>query len=105
MFRMLAATIPADPDYPARTRRLDLLTRVVDGRLYDGLRYAFGDEKSEAGNTFRSASGARRCAATWRGSWFRTRFRCCSAMGIFQQFSVSTDGPGRRSRRWSRTAD
>ncbi len=49
MFRTLAATIPADPDYPARTRRLDLLTRVLDGRLYDGLRYAFGDEKSEAG--------------------------------------------------------
>jgi hypothetical protein len=49
MFRTIAATIPTDPDYPPRTRRLDLLSRVLDGRLYDGLRYAFGDEKSEAG--------------------------------------------------------
>ena len=49
MFRTIAATIPVDPDYPPRTRRLDLLMRVLDGRFYDGLRYAFGEEKSGAG--------------------------------------------------------
>lgn len=49
MFRTISAAIPADSDYPPRTRRLDLLTRVLEGRLYDGLRYAFGDEKSESG--------------------------------------------------------
>ena len=49
MFRTLSATIPIDSDYSCRTRRLDLLTRVLEGRLYDGLRYAFGDEKSESG--------------------------------------------------------
>ncbi len=46
MFRAIAATIPADPDYPARTRRLDLLTRVLNGTLYDGLRHSFGEEKT-----------------------------------------------------------
>ncbi len=49
MFRSIAASIPADSDYPARTRRLDLLTRVLDGRFYDGLPYSFGEEKTQAG--------------------------------------------------------
>ena len=45
MFDTICALIPSDPDYPERTRRLDLMTRVLDGRLYDVLPYEFHDER------------------------------------------------------------
>ncbi len=49
MFDTICALIPRDAGYPARTRRLDLLTRVLDGRLYDVLPYEFHDERTPGG--------------------------------------------------------
>jgi hypothetical protein len=49
MFATLCGFIPADPDYPARTRRLDILGRVLDGTLYDVLPYDFHEERNAAG--------------------------------------------------------
>lgn len=49
MFATLCGLIPADPDYPARTRRLDILGRVLDGTLYDALPYDFHEERNAAG--------------------------------------------------------
>ncbi len=49
MFDTLASLIPMDPDYPARTRKLDILRRVLDGTLYDVLPYEFYDERSPGG--------------------------------------------------------
>ena len=49
MFDTICALIPSDPDYPERTRRLDLMTRVLDGRLYDVLPYEFHDERGGGG--------------------------------------------------------
>ena len=49
MFDTIASLIPTDPGYPARTRRLDLLTRVLEGRLYDALPYEFHEERSAGG--------------------------------------------------------
>lgn len=49
MFDTICALIPADPDYPARTARLDVLNRVLEGRLYDALPYAFHDERGADG--------------------------------------------------------
>ena len=50
MFDTICDLIPADPDYPARTRQLDILTRVLDGRLYDVLPYKFHEERSAGGD-------------------------------------------------------
>ena len=50
MFDTIAALIPHDADFPARTRRLDLLTRVLDGRLYDALPYEFHEERTADGS-------------------------------------------------------
>jgi hypothetical protein len=49
MFETIAALIPHDRDYPDRTRRLDLLQRVLDGSLYDALPYEFHEERSAGG--------------------------------------------------------
>lgn len=49
MFKTLQATFQKDEDYPQRTFRLGILTRVLDGTIYDGLQHAFHDEKNEAG--------------------------------------------------------
>jgi hypothetical protein len=49
MFDTICAQIPADPDYPSRTRRLDLMTRVLDGTLYDVLPYEFHEERDAGG--------------------------------------------------------
>jgi len=46
MFRTIAATIPTDNDYPQRMHRLDVLTRVLNGTIYDNLQYSFGEEKN-----------------------------------------------------------
>jgi hypothetical protein len=49
MFDTISGMIPRDPDYPERTWRLDVLTRVLEGRLYDVLPHAFGDERGAGG--------------------------------------------------------
>lgn len=49
MFDTICALIPTDPDYPDRARRLDVLTRVLEGRLYDVLPYEFHEERGAGG--------------------------------------------------------
>ncbi|HEX3350134.1 MAG TPA: phage portal protein [Acetobacteraceae bacterium] len=49
MFATICSAIPADPDYPERTRRLDVLGRVLDGTLYDALSYEFHEERGAGG--------------------------------------------------------
>ncbi|HTR16516.1 MAG TPA: hypothetical protein VMI52_05715 [Acetobacteraceae bacterium] len=49
MFQTICDLIPRDPDYPERTRTLDLLRRVLDGTLYDALPYAFHEERTAGG--------------------------------------------------------
>jgi hypothetical protein len=49
MFDTICGLIPRDPDYPERTRRLDILARVLDGRLYDTLPYEFHEERGAGG--------------------------------------------------------
>jgi hypothetical protein len=49
MFDTICGLIPADPDYPERARRLDILTRVLEGRLYDALPYEFHEERGAGG--------------------------------------------------------
>ncbi len=49
MFQTLCDQIPVDRDFPARTRKLDMLGRVLFGTLYDTLGYAFHEEKTSGG--------------------------------------------------------
>lgn len=49
MFKTLQATFPKDQDYPERTYRLSILTRVLNGTIYDGLKHAFHEEENGAG--------------------------------------------------------
>jgi hypothetical protein len=49
MFETISALIPRDLDYAPRTRRLDILTRVLEGRLYDVLPYEFHEERGADG--------------------------------------------------------
>jgi hypothetical protein len=49
MFETICDTIPADSGMPARVRRLDVLRRVLDGTIYDGLTYQFHEERNGAG--------------------------------------------------------
>ena len=49
MFDTIASLIPRDADYPERARRLDLLTRFLQGRQYDVLPYEFHDERGAGG--------------------------------------------------------
>jgi hypothetical protein len=49
MFETICDTIPADGGMPARVRRLDVLRRVLDGTIYDGLPYQFHEERNGAG--------------------------------------------------------
>ena len=49
MFQTICDLIPNDPDLTVRSRRLDILTRVLDGTLYDVLPYEFHDERSPSG--------------------------------------------------------
>ncbi|WP_374297210.1 phage portal protein [Sphingomonas sp.] len=49
MFDTITGLIPRDPDYPDRAWRLDVLARVLDGRLYDVLPYSFHDERDALG--------------------------------------------------------
>ena len=49
MFDTIRALIPADPAFAERTRRLDILTRVLEGTLYDALPYEFHEERGAGG--------------------------------------------------------
>ena len=49
MFDTICALIPVDRDYPPRTRTLDILTRVLEGTLYNVLPYEFQDERNQGG--------------------------------------------------------
>jgi hypothetical protein len=49
MFGSICELIPRDPDYAPRTWVLEILSRVLTGRLYDVLPYDFQDERSAAG--------------------------------------------------------
>jgi Phage portal protein, SPP1 Gp6-like len=49
MFDTICDLMPRDLDYPERTRILDILGRVLDGRLYDVLPYRFHDERGAGG--------------------------------------------------------
>jgi hypothetical protein len=49
MFETICGLIPRDRDYDDRARRLDILRRVLEGRLYDALPYEFHEERSAAG--------------------------------------------------------
>jgi hypothetical protein len=49
MFDTIRALIPADPAFAERTWRLDVLTRVLEGRLYDVLPYEFHEERGAGG--------------------------------------------------------
>ena len=49
MFDTICALVPRDRDYPERTWRLEILRRVLNGRLYDVLPYQFHDERGSSG--------------------------------------------------------
>jgi hypothetical protein len=49
MFETICNLIPRDPQYPARARTLDILKRVMDGKLYDVLPYQFHEERGAGG--------------------------------------------------------
>lgn len=49
MFETICDLIPRDPAYPDRTRTLDLLSRVLDGTLYNALPYQFHQERGAGG--------------------------------------------------------
>lgn len=48
-FRTLTESYPKDKDYPARTHEILALCRVLEGKLYDELRYPFSVERNDAG--------------------------------------------------------
>jgi hypothetical protein len=49
MFETICRLIPADPLYSSRARTLDILKRVLDGKLYDVLPYQFHEERGPGG--------------------------------------------------------
>jgi len=49
MFETICDTVPADGAMPPRVKRLDILRRVLDGTIYDGLPYQFHEERNGAG--------------------------------------------------------
>jgi hypothetical protein len=49
MFETICQQIGIDADYDERVRRLDILGRVLEGRLYDVLPYEFHEERSAGG--------------------------------------------------------
>jgi len=49
MFQTICDLIPWDGDASPRTRRLELMRRVLEGTLYDALPYEFHDERSASG--------------------------------------------------------
>src|SRR5215472_18949349 len=49
MFETICSLIPRDPHYPPRARTLDILGRVLDGKLYDVLPHQFDEERGAGG--------------------------------------------------------
>jgi hypothetical protein len=49
MFDTICGMIPVDRDYAPRTRRLDIMRRVLAGTLYDVLPYEFHEERGAGG--------------------------------------------------------
>ncbi len=49
MFATICDLIPYDRDYPARTRRQDILNRILAGTFYDALPYQFHEERTSGG--------------------------------------------------------
>lgn len=49
MFDTICGLIQPDKDYPRRTSILDVLTKVLNGQLYDVLPYDFHEERSAGG--------------------------------------------------------
>jgi len=49
MFDTIVGLIRRDPAYPERTWRMEILRRVLNGRLYDVLSYQFHDERGAGG--------------------------------------------------------
>ena len=49
MFATLCGLIPPDRDYADRTNRLDILSRVLEGTLYDVLPFEFHEERGASG--------------------------------------------------------
>jgi len=49
MFQTICNQIGSDADYGERVRRLDILQRVLEGRLYDVLPYEFHEERGAGG--------------------------------------------------------
>ena len=50
MFETICDLIPRDNDYAPRTRVLDILKRVLEGKLYDVLPYQFHEERGAGGD-------------------------------------------------------
>lgn len=50
MFQSICEFIPADADCTARSRRLDVMRRVLDGTLYDVLPFEFHEERTVSGD-------------------------------------------------------
>lgn len=50
MFATICGLIPADTAFLPRTNRLEILSRVLDGSLYDVLPYEFHEERSSSGD-------------------------------------------------------
>ncbi|HEY7579425.1 MAG TPA: phage portal protein [Acetobacteraceae bacterium] len=49
MFDTICRLIPVDPLYPGRARTLDILKRVLEGKLYEVLPYEFHEERGAGG--------------------------------------------------------
>jgi hypothetical protein len=49
VFRTICDLIPNDRDFPARTRRLEIFKRVLDGTIYDVLNFEFYEERTAGG--------------------------------------------------------
>jgi hypothetical protein len=49
MFKTITDQIRRDRDYPERQHKVDILTRVLSGKLYDHLPHSFNEERNLAG--------------------------------------------------------
>ena len=49
MFETICDTVPVNGGMPARVRNLEILKRVLEGTIYDGLSYQFHEERNSAG--------------------------------------------------------
>jgi len=49
LFDTICDTVPGDGALPSRVKRLEILRRILDGTIYDGLPYQFHEERNGAG--------------------------------------------------------